>query len=301
MTDALPVRPTSTQPTRLEPAPPAPPPRQILARLLGAGWGVVAWICALAFFLPVLWMVLTAFKTESKAATWPPHFIFKPTFSEFTSIFSNNGFGITSYLEHSAQATIGSTFLVLLLAIPAAYALSIRTVDKWRDALFFFISTKMLPIVAAIMPLYILSKDLHLLDRVWVLVLLYASMNMPLAVWMLRSFFLEVPTELLEAARLDGAGLRQELVDVLLPVVAPGVAATGLICVIFAWNELFLATNLTATNAGTMPTFLAAVPTEGLFWAKLAAEATIASLPVIIIGWVAQRQLVRGLSMGAIK
>ena len=262
------------------------------------GWTVLGWVVGIAFFLPVLWMVITAFKPESAAETWPPQFVFKPTLAQFRLVFS----GMGPFLEHSAIATVGSTILVLLLAIPAAYALAIRPVKHWRDGLFFFISTKMLPIVAAIGPLYVIALKTHLLDSIWVLIILYAAMNLPLAIWMIRSFMLEVPTEMLEAARLDGAGRIREMSEVIMPVVVPGIVSTALICVIFAWNELFLAINLTVTNAATMPMFLiSSVPQEGLYIAHLSAAATVASVPVIIVGWIAQRSLVRGLSMGAIK
>ena len=262
------------------------------------GWTVLGWVVGIAFFLPVLWMVITAFKPESAAETWPPQFVFKPTLAQFRLVFS----GMGPFLEHSAIATVGSTILVLLLAIPAAYALAIRPVKHWRDGLFFFISTKMLPIVAAIGPLYVIALHTHLLDSIWVLIILYAAMNLPLANWMIRSFMLEVPTEMLEAARLDGAGRIREMSEVIMPVVVPGIVSTALICVIFAWNELFLAINLTVTNAATMPMFLiSSVPQEGLYIAHLSAAATVASVPVIIVGWIAQRSLVRGLSMGAIK
>ncbi|HLK01849.1 MAG TPA: carbohydrate ABC transporter permease [Streptosporangiaceae bacterium] len=261
-------------------------------------WGVLAWVLALAFFLPVLWMVLTAFKPESAAETWPPRFVFRPTLAQFRLVFS----GMGPYLTHSVVATVVSTALVLLFGVPAAYALSVYAVRRWRDALFFFISTKMLPVVAAIGPLYVIALHTHLLDSVWLLIILYTAMNLPLAVWMIRSFMLEVPHELLEAARLDGAGKIREMVRVILPVVSPGLVATALICVIFAWNELFLAVNLTITNAATMPMFLiSSVPQEGLYIAHLSAAATVASVPVILVGWVAQRSLVRGLAMGAIK
>jgi len=262
------------------------------------GWTVLGWVVGIAFFLPVLWMVITAFKPESAAETWPPQFVFKPTLAQFRLVFS----GMGPFIEHSAIATVGSTILVLLLAVPAAYALAIRPVKHWRDGLFFFISTKMLPIVAAIGPLYVIALHTHLLDSIWVLIILYAAMNLPLAIWMIRSFMLEVPTEMLEAARLDGAGRIREMSEVIMPVVVPGVVSTALICVIFAWNELFLAINLTVTNAATMPMFLiSSVPQEGLYIAHLSAAATVASVPVIIVGWIAQRSLVRGLSMGAIK
>jgi sorbitol/mannitol transport system permease protein len=263
-----------------------------------AGWTVVAWAVAIVFFIPVLWMVLTAFKPESAAETWPPKFIFTPTLSEFRLAVT----GIGPFLTHSIIATLGSTILVLLLAVPAAYALSVRPVKHWRDGLFFFISTKMLPIVAAIGPLYVIALHARLLDSVALMVILYTAMNLPLAIWMIRSFMLEVPSELLEAARLDGAGRIREMGSVIMPLISPGLVSTALICVIFAWNELFLAINLTVTNAATLPMFLiSSVPQEGLFIAHLCAAATIASVPVIIVGWIAQRSLVRGLSMGAIK
>jgi sorbitol/mannitol transport system permease protein len=261
----------------------APPPRRGRRgrELTGlAGWTVLGWVVGIAFFIPILWMVITAFKPESAAETWPPQFTFSPTLAEFRLVFS----GVGPFITHSAIATIGSTVVVLVLALPAAYALSIRPVGKWRDSLFFFISTKMLPIVAAIGPLYVIA------------------LNLPLAIWMIRSFMLEVPGEMLEAARLDGAGRVREITEVIMPVVSPGLVSTGLICVIFAWNELFLALNLTVTNAATLPMFLiSSVPQEGLYIAHLSAAATVASVPVIIVGWIAQRSLVRGLSMGAIK
>jgi sorbitol/mannitol transport system permease protein len=269
-----------------------------MRRSLSATWGAVAWVLALLFFLPVLWMVITAFKPESAAETWPPRFVFRPTLSEFRLVFS----GMDPFLTHSAEATIGSTILVLVLGVPAAYALAIYPIKRWRDGLFFFISTKMLPIVAAIGPLYVIALHTHLLDSIWLLILLYTAMNLPLAVWMIRSFMLEVPRETLEAARLDGAGRIREMITVILPMISPGLVSTALICVIFAWNELFLAVNLTITNAATMPMFLiSSVPQEGLYIAHLSAAATVASVPVVIVGWIAQRSLVRGLAMGAIK
>jgi len=270
-----------------------------LRRMSGQmGWAVLAWVVALAFFLPVLWMVITAFKPESAAETWPPKFTFSPTLAQFRLVFSGWG----PYVTHSLIATTVSTLLVLLLGVPAAYALSVYPVKHWRDGLFFFISTKMLPIVAVIGPLYVIALNAHLLDSIWLLIILYTAMNLPLAIWMIRSFMLEVPGELLEAARLDGAGRIREITGVIMPVISPGLVSTALICVIFAWNELFLAINLAITNAATMPMFLiSSVPQEGLYIAHLSAAATVASVPVVLVGWIAQRSLVRGLSMGAIK
>jgi sorbitol/mannitol transport system permease protein len=262
------------------------------------GWGIIAWVAGIAFFLPVLWMVLTAFKPESAAETWPPKFIFSPTLAEFRLVFAGWG----PYVTHSVIATVVSTVLVIVLGVPAAYALAIHPVKRWQDGLFFFISTKMLPIVAAIGPLYVIALKTHLLDSIWLLIILYTAMNLPLAIWLIRSFMLEVPGEMLEAAELDGAGRVRQMGEVIMPVISPGLVSTALICVIFAWNELFLALNLTTTNAATLPMFLiSSVPQEGLYIAHLSAAATLASVPVIIVGWIAQRSLVRGLSMGAIK
>jgi sorbitol/mannitol transport system permease protein len=262
-------------------------------------WGVVAWVVGLGFFFPVLWMVLTAFKQEVDAYTTTPKIFFVPTLDEFKAVFAQ---GVGTSLLNSLFATTVSTVLVLALGVPAAFALSLKPVRKTQDALFFFMSTKMLPIVAAIIPLYVIVSNIGLLDNIWALIILYTSMNLPVAVWMMRSFFLEVPGELLEAASLDGASTWRSVREVILPLVSPGIAATALICVIFAWNEFFFAVNLTAVQAQTMPVFLVGfISGEGLYWAKLCAAATMAALPVVLAGWVAQNKLVRGLSFGAIK
>ena len=269
-------------------------------RKLGtAAWGVVAWAAGIIFVFPVIWMVLTSFKQEQDAASNPPTWSFAPTLDQYAQVFDRN---ITPFLLNSLMASIFSTLLVVVLATPAAYALSLRPVAKWTDALFFFISTKMMPAVAALLPVYLLVKQLGMLDNVWTMVILYTSMNLPLAVWMMRSFLLEVPREVLEAGEVDGASMLTSIRKIILPMVSPGLAATALICFIFAWNEFFLAVNLTATNAGTAPIFLVGfISSEGLFLARLCAAATLVSLPVLIAGWVAQNKLVRGLSMGAVK
>ncbi|MEU0792579.1 carbohydrate ABC transporter permease [Amycolatopsis sp. NPDC005961] len=259
----------------------------------------VTWIIAILFVFPLLWMILTAFKQEADAYTDPPKLFFSPTFDQIANVLKG---GFLPYLSNSAFVTVLSTLLVLLLGIPAAYALSLAPVKKTSNALGFFLSTKMLPIVAAIIPLYIISQNTELLDTVWALVILYTSMNLPLAIWMMRSFFLEVPHEMIEAGRIDGANLPTLLRKIIMPVVAPGIAATALICVIFSWTEFFYAVNLTAARAGTVPVFLVGfITSEGLYWAQLSAAALLASLPVMIVGWIAQNHLVRGLSMGAVK
>ena len=168
--------------------------------------------------------------------------------------------------------------------------------------MFFFLSTKMLPAVAGLLPIYLIARNLHLLDNVWLLILIYASMNLPIAVWMMRSFLAEVPTEMLEAAAIDGAGLPTIMVRIIAPVALPGIAATSLICFIFSWNELLFAKVLTAVVAQTAPVFLTGfITSQGLFLAKVCAAATIISVPVLAAGFAAQEKLVQGLSLGAVK
>jgi sorbitol/mannitol transport system permease protein len=265
--------------------------------------GVTTWFVAALFFFPVFWMVLNSFKTELVANATPVLF-FEPTLERWQAVTEETP-GLLSFSEAFANSFIIvliSTALVLLLAIPAAYALSIYPVKSWRDVLFFFISTKFLPVVAAILPLWIIAKELDLLNTHLVLIILYTAMNLPLAVWMLRSFFGEVPRELIEAAQMDGTGLWGQIKDVMLPIVAPGVAATALLCFIFAWNEFFLAVQLNPVDASTVPVWVSTnVTTRGNFMARLSAASTLAVLPVVIAGWVAQKRMIRGLSMGAIK
>ena len=265
----------------------------------GPGWALLAWILTLLFFAPVAWMVLTSLHRESDAATNPPSVFAPLTFSNYGDVFNR---GVSTFLINSATASIVSTLLVLLLAVPAAYALSIKPVEKWTDVMFFFLSTKFLPPIAALLPIYLIVKQVGMLDNVYTLVILYTSMNLPIAVWMMQSFLAEVPKEILEAAQVDGAGLTRTLLSIVAPITAPGLAATSLICFIFSWNEFMFAVNLTATRASTAPIFLVGfISSQGLFLAKLCAAATLVSLPVLIAGFAAQDKLVRGLSLGAVK
>ncbi len=265
--------------------------------------GLLTWLIGLVFFFPLFWMVLNGFKEEIDANASPKLF-FDPTLGRFSEVTEETQ-GLLSFTEafsNSVWIVSISTVLVMILAIPAAYALAIRPMKRWRDILFFFISTKFLPIVGAIMPLWIIARDLDLLNTRTVLVILYTAMNLPLAVWMLRSFFAEVPRELIEAAQMDGCSLTGQIRQVILPIVAPGLAATALLCVIFAWNEFFLAVQLNPVDGSTMPVWVASQESgRGNFLAKLSAASVLATLPVVIAGWVAQKRMIRGLAMGAIK
>ena len=265
--------------------------------------GVVAWLVGLFFASPVIWMVLTSFHSETDAATNPPSVAASLTLDGYRKFFGGtSGASPWPPLINSLTASLVSTALVILVALPAAYALSIKPVRKWTDVLFFLLSTKMLPLVAGLLPLYLFALNTGSLDTIWLLIVLYTAMNMPIAVWMMRSFLAEVPVEMLEAAALDGAGLVATLRRVIAPVAMPGIAATALICFIFSWNELLLAQTLTGVVAGTAPVFLTSfVTSQGLFLAQVCAAATVISLPVLAAGFAAQDKLVQGLSLGAVK
>ncbi|MEW9520331.1 carbohydrate ABC transporter permease [Streptomyces tubercidicus] len=272
-------------------------------RRTGTLLGLTAWLCGIGFFLPVAWMVLTSFHSETDAATNPPSVGAGLSLHGYREFFGA-GSGVSPWppLINSLTASVVATVLVLLLAIPAAYALAIKPVRKWSDVLFFFLSTKMLPLVAGLLPVYLVAQNTGMLDSIWLLVLLYTSMNLPIAVWMMRSFLAEVPVEMLEAASIDGAGLTTTLTRIVAPVAMPGIAATALISFIFSWNELLFARVLTGIVAGTSPVFLTGLVTsQGLFLAKVCAAATVISLPVIVAGFAAQDKLVQGLSLGAVK
>lgn len=272
-------------------------------RARGTGLGLLAWLLGVLFFLPIAWMALTSFHSESDAATNPPSFGAALTLDGYRDFFGTGG-GASPWptLLNSTVASVVSTLCVLLLAFPAAYALSIRPVKKWTDVLFFFLSTKMLPVVAGLLPIYLFAKNTGMLDNIWLLVILYTSMNLPIAVWMMQSFLAEVPVAVIEAAQIDGARLPTILARVVAPIALPGIAATALICFIFSWNELLFARVLTGVVAETAPVFLTGfITSQGLFLAKVCAASLVISLPVLAAGFAAQDKLVQGLSLGAVK
>ncbi|MEU9793732.1 carbohydrate ABC transporter permease [Streptomyces sparsogenes] len=281
----------------------ATPPGAHRARRRGAALSLLAWLVGILFVLPVVWMALTSFHSEADAATNPPSLTAPLTLDGYREFFGVNG-GADPWppLLNSLGASLFSTAFVLVLALPAAYALSIRRVRKWTDVMFFFLSTKMLPVVAGLLPVYLFAKNTGFLDNIWLLVILYTSMNLPIAVWMMQSFLSEVPVALIEAAQMDGAKLPTVLLRVVAPIAAPGIAATSLICFIFSWNELLFANVLTGVVAQTAPAFLTGfVTSQGLFLAQVCAASMVISLPVLAAGFAAQDKLVQGLSLGAVK
>ena len=260
--------------------------------------GLLAWIIALAFFFPIAWMIFSAFKTENQAFETPPIIFFQPIAENFVKAFAKYG----PALRNSLVVAFGSSLIAFLLGLPAAFSMAFYANSRSRSTLMWVVSTKMMPPVGVIVPLYLIFKDLHLLDTLLGLTLMYTTMNLPLVVWMMHSYLSEIPAEILEAAKVDGASLMQEFMRIAMPLAAPGIASTALLCLIFAWNEAFFALNLTNTDAAPLSVYISAFKTsEGLFWAGLSAAATLVILPVMAFGWSAQRQLVQGLTMGAVK
>ena len=261
---------------------------------------VLAWLVAGLIFFPIFWMLLTGFQTEVEAVATPPSVFFRHTLENYLAVQQRADY--FKFAWNSIVISLGSTLLALAFAVPAAYAMAFFPTKRTKDTLLWMLSTKMLPPVGVLVPIYLLFRDMGLLDTRLGLLIVYSLINLPIVVWMLFTFFIEVPREVLEAARMDGAELRDELYYLLLPLSLPGIASTGLLSIILAWNEAFWSLNLTAANAAPLTAFIASFSSpEGLFWAKLSAASTMAIAPILVLGWMSQRQLVRGLTFGAVK
>jgi sorbitol/mannitol transport system permease protein len=262
---------------------------------------VLAWIVALLLFFPILWTILTSFKTEGDAILFPPSFL-PPhwTLENFVEVQERS-----NYFKHffnSVVIAVGSTILGLIITVPAAWSMAFSPTKRTKDILMWMLSTKMMPAVGVLVPIYLIFKNLNLLDSLFGLTIILMLINLPIMVWMLYTYFREIPVDILEASRMDGAVLWKEIVYVLLPMAIPGIASTMLLNIILAWNEAFWTLNLTAANAAPLTAFIASYSSpEGLFWAKLSAASTLAIAPILVIGWFSQKQLVRGMTFGAVK
>jgi sorbitol/mannitol transport system permease protein len=265
------------------------------------GMTALAWTIAFLIFFPVLWTVLTSFKTELEAISSPPSFIgFNWTTENYVVVNTRSNYPL--HAMNSVVIAVGSTLLGLLIAIPAAWAFAFSPGKRTKDVLLWMLSTKMLPAVGVLVPIYLIFRDYGLLDTRTGLVFVLMLINLPIIVWMLYTYFREIPGDILEAARMDGASLPKEVIYVLLPMAVPGIASTMLLNIILAWNEAFWTLNLTASRAAPLTAFIAAYSSpEGLFYAKLSAASTMAIAPILIMGWFSQKQLVRGLTFGAVK
>ena len=262
---------------------------------------VIAWTIGLLIFFPVLWTVLTSFKTEAQAINDPPLFLFFDWTLENYAIVQERS-DYMKFLWNSIFIAGGSTLLGIIIAVPAAWSMAFVPTKRTKDILLWMLSTKMLPAVGVLNPIYIGCIKLGLLDSRLALVIILMLINLPIIVWMLYTYFREIPRDILEASRMDGASLWKEIVYVLTPMAIPGIASTILLNLILAWNESFWTLNLTAAKAGTLTAFIASYSSpEGLFFAKLSAASTMAIAPILILGWFSQKQLVRGLTFGAVK
>ncbi|OUS36641.1 sugar ABC transporter permease [Rhodobacterales bacterium 56_14_T64] len=261
---------------------------------------IAAWIVASLFFFPIFWMVLTSFKTELQAIAVPPLLVFEPTLENFSLIQERTDY--TKYAWNSVVTSVGGTALALLIAIPSAYAMAFNPSRHTKDILMWMLSTKMLPAVGVLMPIYLISQKLGLLDTKFVLVVIYAMINLPIIMLILFNYFREIPKEILEASRMDGTSTYNEITQIVMPLAWGGIASTALLSIVLCWNEAFWAINLTASDAGTLAALVASFSSpEGLFWAKLSAVSTLACAPIVVFGWLCQKQLVQGLTFGAVK
>lgn len=261
---------------------------------------VVAWLVTLILFFPLGWLVLTAFKTELQAISVPPLLFFEPTLENFHEVQERSDYLL--YAQNSLVTSVASTLLGLLLAAPAAYSMAFFKGPHTKDVLMWMLSTKMMPAVGALMPIYVLAQWSGLLDTQLGLIIIFTLSNLPIMVWMLYSGYKDIPPEILEAARMDGATLWQEFRQVLLPLSLGGLASTGLLCLVLSWNEAFWSLTLSAAKAGTLAALIASYSSpEGLFWAKLSAASLMAIAPIVVFGWFSQKQLVQGLTFGAVK
>jgi sorbitol/mannitol transport system permease protein len=264
-------------------------------------WSALAWAIGLLIFFPILWTILTSFKTEAEAIASPPSLVgFDWTLENYAVVQERSNY--MRFLWNSVVIAGGSTLLGVLIAVPAAWAMAFQPTRRTKDVLLWMLSTKMLPAVGVLYPIYLICIQLGLLDSKAALVVILMLINLPIIVWMLYTYFREIPGEILEAARMDGAGLRSEILYVLTPMAIPGIASTLLLNFILAWNEAFWTLNLTAIDAAPLTAFIASYSSpEGLFFAKLSAASTMAIAPILILGWFSQKQLVRGLTFGAVK
>jgi sorbitol/mannitol transport system permease protein len=262
---------------------------------------VIGWGIGLTLFFPILWTVLTSFKTEGEAIASPPSLVFFDwTVQNYFEVQARSNY--MRHVGNSVVISVGSTLIGLLIAVPAAWAMAFSPTKRTKDVLMWMLSTKMLPPVGVLVPLYLIFRDTGLLDTRLGLTGVLTMVNLPIIVWMLYTYFREIPGEILEAARMDGASLAKEIVYVLTPMAVPGIASTMLLNIILAWNEAFWTLNLTAAKAAPLTAFIASYSSpEGLFWAKLSAASTLAIAPILVMGWFSQRQLVRGLTFGAVK
>jgi len=272
-----------------------------MKRILRYGTVVTALVVTL---VPIYWLVTISLKLEVDQFAVPPRwFWFSPTLEHYYDAFVNRSFG--QYLLTSMIVAVGSTFCALVIGTLAAYSLARLRMPGGlnRKLSLWILSTRMFPPIVTAVPLFLMMRDLHLLNTRLSLIIIYTGFNLPFVVWMMRGFFAEVPRELEEAAMVDGDTRLGALRRVLLPLVAPGLAATAVFCLIISWNEFLFALLLTQTDAAmTLPVGIAGRVTQyEIKWGVMSAAGVVAMMPILVFALAVQRYLVRGLSLGAVK
>lgn len=266
------------------------PVRRLAMTLL---WVVIA----VVYLFPYTWMVLTAFRNPID--TLAMRFVFTPTLDGFRTIFLESNFH--RYLLNSLLTSIPSTIAVVCLAAPAAYSLA-HLNRKSSVFLAAVLLARMVPGIAILIPIYLAAAKVGMLDRKLTLVVVYCAFNLPFAIWLLRGFFREIPTELREAAIVDGCSELQVFMRIILPLVKGGLVATSVFVFIAAWNEFLFSLALTQSDAATAPLAVIGFRNEyGVQWGAIGAAAVMISTPVVLFAMVMQKYLVRGLTMGAVK
>lgn len=268
-------------------------------RSAGFGRRAAVAIVLIVLLLPFLWLLQMSFKSNDAILQFPPPLFFKPTLEHYASLL--HGTFAASFVNSLLSASL-STLLALLFGTPAAYALS-RWTGQGKHALgFAILVTRMAPPIAFTIPFFLVYRWIGLLDTVTGLVLVYTSFNLPLVIWMMQPFFETVPRSLEEAALVDGARMRTVFLEIVLPMAAPGIAATAILCFLYAWNDFFFALILTRTNARTAPVAVVNFMNyEGWEWGKIAAGGSLVMAPVLVFSLAVRRYLVSGLTAGAVK
>jgi multiple sugar transport system permease protein len=250
--------------------------------------------------VPILTVALNSFKSPSDIFTATPRLAFSPTTANYRKVLGDLDF--LQYLRNSTVVAAGSTVCSLAIGTPAAYALArlpMRGRESWARLILF---TRMVPAVALVVPMFVLFQKVNLLGSYWALIAAHTTFNLPIVIWMMRSFFEELPAELEEAALVDGSSRFGAFGRVALPLAAPGLAATAILCLLFSWNEFLFALVLSGQNTQTVPIGVASfIGTVSVDWGGSSAAAVLAMVPIFILGLAAQRFLVRGLTFGAVK
>ena len=262
---------------------------------------IAGWLVALIFFFPIFWLLPTSFKTDADAVKPEYLFFFSPTLENYFQMTEN--YDYWRFAKNSIITSTFATVFALFVGVPSAYAMAFTPGRRTKDILIWMLSTKMLPAAAVLYPMTFLTKNiLGVFDTHFLVILVLSLINLPIVIWMLFTYFKEIPKEIIEAGKMDGVSVWGEIKDIVLPLAWGGLVSTALLCFIFCWNEAYWTVRLTTTDAATFSKLIEGnrAP-EGLFFGRLSAVSTAAVGPIVVLGWFCQKQLVQGLTFGAVK